>query len=133
MVCIFDDQIEDFKGLVKDYDGTYSVAVLIARTVLPFTVTEANGVLRRAALDCLGNVCQTHGSLFMNEKVLKSLDQVFKDGDKDLEELVLEGFKGFLRQQENISAKAMEEKEEEAQPAPGGRLAIVHNATQEDG
>src|SRR5690606_2572212 len=107
---------------------------LITDIGLPFCTKDAEPHLRRAALDCLGNVCQTHGFLFLEQKVLDVYNTVFEERNRDLEELVLQGFRGFLRVQEDISSDKLKAKEETPEQEPvGGRLATQLNASQEDG
>lgn len=135
MICDFSPNLEEFKTLMKGVKGE-SVPELLAQVVLPYTSPNATPALRKAALECLGSICQTHGSLFLSESVLQSLDKVFAGEDKDLKNLVVEAFKGFLKLQESISANSLltEEERNKKQDVPeGGRLAIQHNATQEDG
>lgn len=137
--CNFEDQTDMFQTSFPAWKGT-SVSGLITDTIIPFCDPTTNASVRKAALESLGYVCQTHASHFLKAQILKAFDQVFEIGDKDLMNLVLLGIKGFLQSEEIRSELSNEEAEEKGQnnrtgetENNGRRLDQLANQNQNDG
>ena len=132
--CQFEDKIGMFQtAFPKWKPGT--VSGLITDTIMPFCDPAAHTLVRKAALESLCHVCQTHASQFLRAEILKSFDQVFEVGKKELVNLVLLGIRTFLQSEENRSEGfAGEEKDEKKNGEPQvERLSRTANANQNDG
>ncbi|KAI5785554.1 sister chromatid cohesion C-terminus-domain-containing protein [Peziza echinospora] len=131
--CDFEDDQEKFDELrgPLNWKGG-SIAKLIAGTILPFTASQQPFAVRKRALESLGDVCQTHAPLFLEARVLAAYDAVFSEGNMELEDLVLSGFKGFLFLEERRSEISAEEAENEKKE-PTGRLEVAAYANTNDG
>lgn len=128
-----------FQASFPAWKGT-SVSGLITDTIIPFCDPTTNASVRKAALESLGYVCQTHASHFLKPQILKAFDQVFAIGDKDLMNLVLLGIKGFLQSEEIRSELSNEEAEGKGKNSKTGeaenngrRLDQLANQNQNDG
>lgn len=137
--CNFEDQTDMFQTSFPAWKGT-SVSGLITDTIIPFCDPAINALVRKAALESLGYVCQTHASHFLKPQILKAFDQVFEIGDKDLMNLVLLGIKGFLQSEEIRSELSNEEAEGKGKNNKSGeagdngrRLDQLANQNQNDG
>jgi len=114
------------------------VSGLIAETTVPFCAPDIEPSVRKAAIESLGHVCQTHAVHFLMQQVLNIFDQVFKEQEKDLMKLVLSGIRGFLTLEESRSEFALEggadQKHKKGdQPDEPGRLTQAAYINQNDG
>ncbi|KAF8463496.1 sister chromatid cohesion C-terminus-domain-containing protein [Kalaharituber pfeilii] len=132
MECDFEDDKEKFDEL-RAPKGKWkggSIAGLIADTIIPFTASKQPLVIRKRALESLGDVCQTHAPLFLEPRILAAFDNVFAENNPDLEEIVLAGFRGFLLIEEKRSETSMEE---ETKGERASRLEVAAVPNQNDG
>lgn len=136
--CNFEDQADMFKASFPSWKGT-SVSGLITDTIIPFCDPAINASVRKAALESLGYVCQTHASHFLKKEILKAFDQVFETEDKDLMNLVLMVIRGFLQSEEIRSELSSGEAEGKGKDSKSGdaesngRLGHLANQNQNDG
>jgi cohesin loading factor subunit SCC2 len=100
--CDFEDQLSTFRNSFPDWEGN-SVSGFITESIIPFSAPGLEPAVRRAAVESLGHVCQTHAAHFLKSKVIQIFDKIFKDGDKELKKLVISGLKGFLSLEETRS------------------------------
>ncbi|KAI5785189.1 sister chromatid cohesion C-terminus-domain-containing protein [Pyronema domesticum] len=106
--CNFEDHAAAFKTSFPKWAGG-SVSGLIVDTTLPFCDPSMPSEVRKAGLESLGRVCQTHAVHFLKPQVLKMYDHVFEESDRELKKLVLEGIKGFLLLEESRSLLGQDE------------------------
>lgn len=128
-----------FKTSFPQWSGS-SVSGLITDTIIPFCDPAMNPSVRKAALESLGHVCQTHARHFVEPQILKAFDQVFQIKDKELMNLVLLGIKGFLHNEElrsneleNVGAEGKGKANKDGDIAENGRLDQLANQNHIDG
>ncbi|KAI5849206.1 sister chromatid cohesion C-terminus-domain-containing protein [Tricharina praecox] len=135
--CDFESSVAQFKSSFSDRKVT-DVSGFITETIVPFCAPDIEPSVRKAAIESLGHVCQTHAAHFLMPQVLNIFDQVFKEQEKDQMKLVLSGIKGFLGLEESRSEFAREEgadqkhKKGDQQDEPG-RLTQAAYINQNDG
>ena len=117
--CDFEDHSSMFKASFPKWTGG-SVSGLITDTIVPFCAPDVEASVRRAAIESLGHVCQTHAVHFLKDHVLKMFDHVFEEKDRDLMKLILSGVKGFLLLEESRSELSREETSGEAKQKKSG-------------
>lgn len=134
--CDFEEQASEFKPHFPKWDGK-SVSGLTTDTITPFCAEDIEPLVRKAAIESLGRVCQTHPPHFLKSKVLEIFDQVFKEQDKECTTLILDSFKGFLMLEESRSEFAMSDNsgkdKKGTQAEEPGRLTQAAYANQNDG
>lgn len=134
MECDFENDREKFEELhhPKGKWKGGSISGLIADTILPYTASRRPLIVRKRALESLGDVCQTHAAIFLDSRIQGAFDAVFVEKKPELEDLVLSGFKGFLlideRRSEMSTEEASNDKKEKA-----GRLEVAAYINQNDG
>ncbi|KAF8252145.1 ARM repeat-containing protein [Wilcoxina mikolae CBS 423.85] len=135
--CNFEDHALMFKISFTKWTGG-SVSGLITDTIVPFCAPEIEPPVRKAAIESLGHVCQTHAVHFLKSQVLQMFDHVFEEMDKDLMKLVLCGIRGFLLLEESRCELSRDDggdtniKKGEQAEEPG-RLTQAAYANQNDG
>ncbi|KAH3684976.1 hypothetical protein WICPIJ_004055 [Wickerhamomyces pijperi] len=82
-----------------------SVLSLVTKNILVFTRLNVNRQIRRAAIKNMVSICSTHPKLFLNDAVLKVLDQEFKSDRYDFKDVIIEGLLEFLAREEKIAKK----------------------------
>ncbi|KAI9848105.1 MAG: Sister chromatid cohesion protein 2 [Sclerophora amabilis] len=109
-----------------------SVPGFMVTTFAPYTTPRQPLIVRRAALESLGLICQSWPKHFLNEQVCTAFEFVFDERNRDLEYLVLTGFKDFLTLEEARSEET--ETTDSGDAALGaGRLGGAIATNQEDG
>jgi len=135
--CDFENHTAQFKSSCPDRELS-SISGFITETIVPFCAPDAGPSVRKAAIESLGHVCQTHAVHFLMPRVLDIFDRVFKEQEKDLMKLVLSGIKGFLVLEESRSEFAREEGADQKHkkrehPDEPGRLTQAAYINQNDG
>lgn len=134
MECYFEEDKNKFEEL-RHPKGKWkggSISGLIADTILPYTTTSRPLIVRKRALESLGDVCQTHATIFLDSRIQAAFDTVFKEKNPDLENLVLSGFKGFLLIEERRSEVSVEETGNDKGETTG-RLEVTAYMNHNDG
>ncbi|KAI9797426.1 MAG: Sister chromatid cohesion protein 2 [Piccolia ochrophora] len=128
--CDFDNDLKRFQGAFPWWKGT-SVPALMVEVFAPFSSPERQPNVRSAALDALCSVCQSWPKQFLKEQVLSAFDIVFAESNAQLENLVLEGLKGFLSIEEKRSERGTDL--DGAEDEEAGRLGRTFTINQNDG
>ncbi|KAI9799826.1 MAG: hypothetical protein M1825_004386 [Sarcosagium campestre] len=103
-ICEFDADIERFKAAFPVWKGD-SVPSLMIEAFAPFTSPKTPHAVRRAALDAVCAVCQSWPKQFLKEQVCSAFEIVFREGNQELENLVLKGIRDYLSLEEKRSEK----------------------------
>ncbi|KAF8421237.1 sister chromatid cohesion C-terminus-domain-containing protein [Tirmania nivea] len=130
MECDFESDCEKFEEL-RHPKGKWkggTISGLIADTILPYTASRRPLIVRKRALESLGDVCQTHAAIFLDSRIQAAFDAVFLEKKPELEDLVLSGFKGFLLIEERRSEVSAEETDN-AKTEKAGRLEVAAVST----
>lgn len=137
MECDFEqdrDKFEELRYPRGKWKGGVTISGLIADTILPFTASCNPLIVRKRALESLGDVCQTHATIFLEARTQIAFDTVFAERKQDLEDLVLSGFRGFLHIEERRSEVSIEENASDKGDIVGpGRLEVASYINHNDG
>ncbi|KAK3318403.1 sister chromatid cohesion C-terminus-domain-containing protein [Apodospora peruviana] len=106
--CDLDSQRELFKPAFPKWNGTGSISTLMVDVVLPLAAPSQPLDVRKAALDCIGLICQASPRNYVNVKVYTTFQQVFDSQTPILESMILRSFKEFLFTEEKRSEQASE-------------------------
>ena len=105
--CDLDSHHEFMKKEFPDWKGA-NVSELIINIVLRFAAESQPEDIRRAALDCIGLICQSWPRNYTSPRVYTTFQQVFDSQIPALESTVLRSFKEFLFSEEKRSEQASE-------------------------
>lgn len=137
MECDFEqdrDKFEELHHPKGKWKGGLTIFGLIADTILPFTASSNPLIVRKRALESLGDVCQTHATIFLESRVQVAFDAVFAERKSDLEDLVLSGFRDFLHIEERRSEVSIEENaNDRGDIVSPGRLEVASYINHNDG
>ena len=130
--CDFESHDQAFQSSLDWWKGG-SVAGLIVQSVSPFTGSNQPLSLRAEAFDSIGLVCQSWPYQFTQEHISNSFQNVLRNGEPELQIIVLSSFRDFFAR---IDRQA-ESKSEEVVPGPalppGGKLGGSMTANDGDG
>ncbi|KAI9679278.1 MAG: Sister chromatid cohesion protein 2 [Caeruleum heppii] len=129
--CDFDSDLARFRAEFPWWKGD-SVSGLIVTVFAPFTRPKAPKAVRSAALSGLAAICQSWPKEFHREQVYTAYDVAFSQDDRDLQHIILQGFKDVLVQEERRSDRAQDDSDGDGETG-GGRLGGSMTATQHDG
>ena len=131
--CNFEgDQVKLFRQAFPSWKGD-TVSGLMIDIFSSFTSPKRPSLIRKAALEGFCSICQTWPKLFLKEQVYSAFDIVFSEGDQDLENLVLSGFREYLQDEEKLSEKGSELSDGDSEGLESGRLSTIVTANQNDG
>ncbi|KAI9756051.1 MAG: hypothetical protein M4579_004021 [Chaenotheca gracillima] len=130
--CDFGTDLFLFKRELPWWKGD-SVPGSMISVFAPFTNPKQPIMVRRAALESLGLICQSWPKYFLNEQVCTAFELVFDERQRDLEHLVLTGFKDFLALEEVRSGNVADGPDGGENALGAGRLGGAIAANQEDG
>ncbi|KAI9883581.1 MAG: U4/U6-U5 snRNP complex subunit dib1 [Watsoniomyces obsoletus] len=130
--CDFSSDLPRFQEGFPWWKGDF-VPALLVDVFAPFTAPKQPSVIRTAALDGLGSVCQAWPRMYLKDQVVTALDIVFTEGNSELESLVLNSMKEYLATEEKRSEGALETSKKPKQDSGTGRLAGNVMANQNDG
>lgn len=104
--CDFEKHRNIFKrSKILDLKEKESVLSLMTKSILVFTRLNVNRQVRRAAIKNMVNICSTHPKLFLNDAVLKVLDQEFSSDRSDFKDVIVQGLLEFLGREEKLAKK----------------------------
>ncbi|KAH0560003.1 hypothetical protein GP486_003475 [Trichoglossum hirsutum] len=131
--CDFENEPKRFRDEFTWWKGN-SVSGLMVDIFSFFTSPRQPLAVRKAAIEGLGLICQSHPKNFLKEQVYSAFDIVFAEENRELENLALNGFKDFLGAEEKRSEKGADLSElDGGADAEVGRLSGVTIANQNDG
>jgi cohesin loading factor subunit SCC2 len=131
--CDFENEPKRFKDEFPWWKGN-SVSGLMVDVFSFFTSPRQPLAVRKAAIEGLGLICQSHPKNFLKEQVYSAFDIVFAEENRELENLTLTGFKDFLAIEEKRSEKGADLSElDGGVDVEVGRLSGVTTANQNDG
>ncbi|KZF23287.1 hypothetical protein L228DRAFT_210129 [Xylona heveae TC161] len=130
--CNFENDPRLFKESFPWWKGT-SVSGLLVDILTPFTNPKQPLELRKSALDSVGMICQAWPRNYLKEQVNSAFEIVFAQGDRELEEIVLRSFKGFLLKEEQRSEDNEDLFGGDGTMLEGGRLENSLVAGENDG
>ncbi|KAI9845299.1 MAG: Sister chromatid cohesion protein 2, partial [Thelocarpon superellum] len=102
--CDFSADVARFRAELPWWKGD-SVPRLMIDVLAPFTRPSQPLRVRSAALEGLCAICYAWPDSFLQEQVYTAFDIVFAESRRELEDIVLLGFKDFLGQEERRSEK----------------------------
>jgi cohesin loading factor subunit SCC2 len=131
--CDFENEPKRFKDEFPWWKGS-SVSSLMVDIFSYFTSPRQPLAVRKAAIEGLGLICQSHPKNFLKEQVYSAFDIVFTEENRELESLVLTAFKDFLAIEEKRSEKGADMLEPDGGvDVEAGRLSGATTANQNDG
>ncbi|KAH0547733.1 hypothetical protein FGG08_000224 [Glutinoglossum americanum] len=131
--CDFENEPKRFRDEFPWWKGN-SVSSLMVDIFSSFTSPKQPLAVRKAAIEGLGLICQSHPKNFLKEQVYSAFDIVFAEENRELESLVLTGFKEFLAIEEKRSERGADLQElDGGADIEAGRLSGATTANQNDG
>jgi cohesin loading factor subunit SCC2 len=131
--CDFDEiQIKIFRQGFPEWKGD-SVSGLIVDLFSQFTNPKQPLLLRKAALDGICSICQAWPKQYMKATVCSSFEIVFSEQNRDLENLVLQGFKAFMAREEKQSEAGVNALDGAADDTEPARLSGAIATNENDG
>ena len=106
--CDFEPVVNAFRNNAP-WSKAKTVARLIVESLEPFSVEEQPMALRTVAFDCIGLVCQSHPSEFLEPDVEKAFVAVLQNGVVELQETILSSFREFFVIIEQSAARKPED------------------------
>ncbi|KAK3940667.1 protein rad9 [Diplogelasinospora grovesii] len=103
--CDLDSQQAIFKARVPRWNGD-SVPKLMLDVLVPFAAPSQHMVVRKAALDAVGLVCQAWPKNYVSPNVYTTFQRVFDEQNPVLEAMILRSLKEFLLIEETRSEQA---------------------------
>ncbi len=120
--CDFESYSEAFQNILPWFKGG-SVAGLIVQSLKPYALASQPLPLRAVAFDSIGLICQSWPFQFTRTHISKAFESVLREGEPELQAIVLSSFRDFFNKIERQAEAKMEETADKSgEPPTGGKL-----------